>query len=97
MTADRTIIGLTWLVKRLPPCYRKVWDSAKSREFNVGIEAGLEPHSFELRLNPRTVDAVRDVGGTLVVTVYAPVLEETKASLSRNRAAGKKSPRTGAN
>ena len=83
MTADRTIIGLTRLVKRLPPRYRKVWDSAKSREFNVGIEAGLEPHSFELRLDRRTVDAVTDVGGTLVVTVYAPLLEEAKASPSR--------------
>ncbi|HWL65885.1 MAG TPA: hypothetical protein VNP73_07915 [Actinomycetota bacterium] len=72
MTADRTIIGLTRLVKRLPPRYRKVWDSAKSREFNVGIEAGLEPHSFEVRLDRRTVDAVREVGGALVVTVYAP-------------------------
>jgi hypothetical protein len=73
MTADRTIRGLARLVKCLPPSYRKIWDLAKSREFNVGIEAGLEPHSFELRLDRRTVDAVRDVGGTLVVTVYAPV------------------------
>jgi len=87
MTADRTIIGLTRLVKRLPPRYRKVWDSAKSREFNVGIEAGLEPHSFELRLDRRTVDAMREVGGALVVTVYAPVLETAKTSPSRNRAA----------
>jgi len=86
-TADRTIIGLTRLVKRLPPRYRKVWDSATSREFNVGIEAGLEPHSFELRLKRRTVDAVRNIGGALVVTVYSPVLEEAKASLSRRRAA----------
>jgi hypothetical protein len=73
MTPDRTIDGLTRLVKRLPPRYRKVWDSAKSREFNVGIQAGLEPHAFELRLARRTVDAVRDVGGALAVTVYAPV------------------------
>jgi hypothetical protein len=73
MTADRTILGLTRLVKRLPPRYRKVWDSAKAREFNVGIEAGLEPHSFELRLDRRTIDALKEVGGALVVTVYAPV------------------------
>jgi hypothetical protein len=90
MTAARAIIGLTRLVKRLPPRYRKLWDSAKSREFNIGIEAGLEPHSFELRLDRRTVDAVREVGGTLVVTVYAPVLEAAKASPSRNRGAAVK-------
>jgi hypothetical protein len=86
MTADRAIVGLTRLVKRLPPRYRKVWDSAKSREFNVGIAAGLKPFSFELRLNRRTVDAVTEVGGAVVVTVYAPVPGETKASRSRDNA-----------
>jgi hypothetical protein len=90
MTADRTIIGLTRLVKRLPPRYRKIWNSAKSREFNIGIEAGLEPHGFELRLDRRTVDAVKEVGGALVITVYAPVLEAAKASSSRNRTAAVK-------
>src|SRR5687767_5037063 len=37
MGPDRAIVGLTRLVKRLPPRYRKVWDSARSREFNIGI------------------------------------------------------------
>ena len=90
MSVDQTIIGLTRLVKRLPPRYRKVWDSAKSREFNIGIEAGLKPHSFELRLAQRTVDALREVGGTFVITVYAPVLEEAKTPRSRKRAAAKR-------
>jgi hypothetical protein len=85
MTADRTIIGLTRLVKRLPPRYRKVWDSARSREFNIGIEGGLQPHSFEVRLDRRTVDAVSEVGGALVITVYAPVLDAAKTSPSRPR------------
>jgi hypothetical protein len=91
MTPDRTILGLIQLVERLPPRYRKVWDSARSREFNVGIEAGLEPHSFELSLSRRTVEAVTAVGGALVVTVYAPVLEETTTAPLRVRAAGKRS------
>jgi hypothetical protein len=72
MTADRTITGLVALVKGLAPRYRKIWDAAKTRDFNVGIEAGLEPHSYELRLDRRTVDAVAEVGGNLIVTVYAP-------------------------
>jgi hypothetical protein len=79
MTADRTILGLIRLVKRLSPRYRRVWDSATSRVFNVGIDAGLEPHCYELRLDRRTVGAVAQVGGALVVTVYAPVLDETQA------------------
>jgi hypothetical protein len=92
MTADSTIIDLARLVKRLPPRYRKIWNSAKSREFSVGIQAGLEPHSFDLRLGRRTLDAVREIGGELVVTVYAPVGEEAKDPRSRKRAASRKKP-----
>ena len=94
MTADRTIIGLAGLVKRLSPRFRKVWHSAKSREFNVGIEAGLEPHSYEVRLHRRTVDAIAEVGGTLVVTVYAAVLEETGVPRIRQVPAAGKTPRS---
>lgn len=85
MSADRTIMGLIGLIQRLPAGYRKIWDSARSREFNVGIEAGLEPHGFQLRLHRRTVEAVREVGGALVITVYAPVLEEAVSKPNRRR------------
>lgn len=71
-SADDTILGLTRLVQRLPSHHRRTWDSATSREFNVGIQAGLKPHGFELRLQRRTWDAISGVRGTLVVTVYAP-------------------------
>lgn len=75
MSADRTILGLVKLIDRLPVRYRRIWDAAKSREFNIGIEGGLNPHSFELRLRRRTLEAITSVGGALVVTVYAPTLE----------------------
>jgi hypothetical protein len=76
MSADDTIAGLVRLVRRLPPRHRTLWASARSREFNIGIEAGLEPHGFELRLHQRTLDAIADIGGALVVTVYAPDVQE---------------------
>lgn len=72
MSVDDTILGLTRIVQRLPRSFRKVWDTARSREFNIGIEAGLEPHAYELRLQRRTLDAIAGVRGTIVVTVYAP-------------------------
>ena len=86
MSADRTIVGLTRLVQRLPPRYRKVWDSARSREFNVGIAAGLEPHGFELHLNRATLEALLAVRGTLAVTVYAPDPGDAATSKRRRRA-----------
>jgi hypothetical protein len=78
MSADDTILGLIGLVRGLPRVHRKTWDSAKRREFNIGIEAGLEPHGFELRLQQRTLEAINDVRGILVVTVYGPDLRDVK-------------------
>jgi hypothetical protein len=72
MSADRTIAGLVRIVERLPRVQRRLWDAAVSREFNIGIEAGLQPHCFELRLKPSTVQSVGRIGATLAVTVYAP-------------------------
>jgi len=83
MSADDTILELVDLIRRLPRIHRKTWDSAKRREFNIGIEAGLEPHGFELRLQQRTLHAISDVRGAAVITVYAPDLVESK--LTRRR------------
>lgn len=73
-TAERAILGFVRLIKRLPPRARELWDGAARREFNIGIEAGLEPPAFEMRLPARVVRAVNDVNGAIVVTVYAPDL-----------------------
>ena len=85
LSADDTIVGLIRIIRRLPPAHRKIWDSARRREFNVGIEAGLEPHGFELRLPARTLKAIADVRGVLVVTVYGPDLSAAKASVTPRR------------
>ena len=80
MSADDTILGLVRLIRSLPPIQRKIWDSAQRREFNIGIQSGGEPHGFELRIQPQTLKAVSDVGGVLVITVYAPVVVSTDTS-----------------
>jgi hypothetical protein len=85
MSADETIIGLIGLIRGLPRVHRKIWDSAKRREFNVGIDAGLEPHSFELRLRQQTLKAIADVGAVLVITVYAPDLTSAGLRVARRR------------
>ena len=72
-TADEQIRGLTSLIKALPSPARRLWNSAQAREFNVGIQAAKESRLFELRLPPKTLEAVASVGGRIVITVYAPV------------------------
>ena len=85
MSADDTIVGLIRLVRGLPRVHRKIWDSAQRREFNIGIEAGFEPHGFELRLQQPTLKAVADVRGVLVITVYAPDLQEARLTVTRRQ------------
>jgi hypothetical protein len=70
--ADRLMRRLVALVKTLPRTGRILWDTAQSREFNVGIEAAVNGTVFELRLQLETLEAVTSVRGRIVVTVYAP-------------------------
>jgi hypothetical protein len=67
------------LVERLGPKPRRAWDRAARRDFNVGIQAGLAPRSFELAIDEQAVRAVASVGGRIVVTVYAPMLPKPRA------------------
>ena len=58
------------LVERLPRAARAVWNAAQSREFNIGIQAGAQPHSFGLRLDDETLRAIARVRGRAGITVY---------------------------
>jgi hypothetical protein len=71
-TADTRMRELVRLVRQLPPLPRKLWYSARSREFNLGIQAAAAPRYHELRLKPETLEAVARVKGSVVVTTYAP-------------------------
>lgn len=85
MSADDTIVRLIDLVRGLPRVHRKVWDSAHRREFNIGIQAGIEPHAFELRLQQQTLKAIAGVRAVLVITVYAPDLRESPRPVMARR------------
>jgi hypothetical protein len=71
-TPTSLIRQLVALVKALPPAERRLWDQAKSREFNIGIEAASRSKFYEMRLSPRTLREVNSVNGTIIFTVYAP-------------------------
>jgi hypothetical protein len=90
MSADDTIVGLIRLIRALPRVHRKIRDSAQRREFNIGIEAGLEPHGFELHLQERTLKAMTDARGTVVITVYVPDLRDARLPVTRRRNRPKK-------
>jgi len=72
-------------IERLPRPARRLWNQARRREFNIGIQAALQPHGFELRLEPATVQAVARVGASIGVTVYAPEHQPPVTSPDRAR------------
>jgi len=68
--ADALIVGLVQLVKSLPRSVRTIWNEAYRRDFNIGIQGGLEPRVYELPLKPETLKLVSSVNARVVVTVY---------------------------
>lgn len=70
-SADAIIRRFTALILALPPANRKYWDAAKTRTFNIGVDAGSRPRMWELKLAPRTIQKVSALKARIVVTVYA--------------------------
>src|SRR5262245_58941850 len=61
-TADEAIRALVNMVESLPPSAKGCWRDASSRTFDIGIQAGLSPSSFEdVRLQPEN-DSSRRAG-----------------------------------
>jgi hypothetical protein len=58
------------LVEGLPRPARALWNRARVREFNIGIQSAAKPHSFELHLKDATVRAVAGVNARIGMTVY---------------------------
>jgi hypothetical protein len=67
---DRLIRRFVALVENLPRAARRLWNQARIREFNLGVQAGTGPYSYELRLRPETLRAIARVDARFGVTVY---------------------------
>jgi hypothetical protein len=70
-TADALIRKLGRLIKKLPKPARALWNAATSREFNLGIQSGCRPQSYEINVSKSTVALVSELNASIVVTTYA--------------------------
>jgi hypothetical protein len=68
--ANRTIRVFCAIVRALPIAAVELWNSAKVRDFNVGVQAGTQPPSYEIALEAATVRAASEVNARIVLTVY---------------------------
>lgn len=70
-SADEAIRRLSALIRSLPPEARRLWDAAKIRDFNVGVQGGWKPHARTVKLAPGTIRIASSLKARLVVTIYA--------------------------
>jgi Protein of unknown function (DUF2442) len=82
---EKGILEFCRLVRRLRGPARTAWQKASSREFDIGIQAGLEPHAAEWVLSRKVINAVHDVGAHVRLTVYSPrpLMEEEQGRRGR--------------
>jgi hypothetical protein len=70
-SAEEAIMELISLIERLPSALREAWHSGEARVFNIGIQAGREPHAFHCGLSREVIRRLAAIGGDIAVTVYA--------------------------
>ena len=68
--ADAAIRKFSALILLLPKKPREFWDSAETRNFNIGIQAGSKGKAREFKLSPRAMREASSVTARVVVTVY---------------------------
>ena len=74
-SADAVIKKFAVLINSLPKTARRLWDTAKRRDFSIGVQAGMQPTVLDIALEPETVGAAASLNARIVITVYAPKIE----------------------
>ncbi|MGH9872792.1 MAG: hypothetical protein ACRD9S_10030, partial [Pyrinomonadaceae bacterium] len=69
---DAAIRAYAALIRNLSRTERKLWDTAKIRAFNIGVQAAMKPRSYEMALTHETLEIVSNLKARIVFTIYAP-------------------------
>jgi hypothetical protein len=69
---DGTLKKFVEHIEGLPPEAMRLWNQCEYRRFNVGIQAGTEPHESHFTISNKIIGRLANVGSELIVTVYAP-------------------------
>jgi hypothetical protein len=70
---ESIIRGLCKLIQELPSDARRLWDAAKSREFDIGIEAPELIGYYWCSLGPTVIKASSDIKAFVTITIYGPM------------------------
>jgi hypothetical protein len=72
-TPEHGILRYCKLIQKLPPKERALWDAAKSRSFDIGIEAPKRETYYWSAVGSDAIRAAAEVGAQIAITVYGPM------------------------
>ncbi|MGA3049105.1 MAG: hypothetical protein ABSD67_20905 [Terracidiphilus sp.] len=72
-TPEQGILRYCKLIQKLSPQERAIWDAAKSRSFDIGIEAPKRETYYWSAVNSEAIRAAAEVGAQIAITVYGPM------------------------
>jgi hypothetical protein len=73
------------LIRELPTEAMELWDNARSREFDVGIEAPESMHYYWFSVAPTVLKAASEIAAFITVTIYGQMNEARTHSKSLNQ------------
>lgn len=83
------ILGLCKVIKALPPSKRRLWNAAKTKSFDIGIEAPRKGSHYWSAVAPEAVRAAAELGAQIAITVYGPM--KIASQMKRKRRKGRSS------
>ena len=86
-SADSAIQKFAAMIGLLPKVQRNLWDTAKIRDFSIGMQAGMQPFSYNMPLARETVEAAAGLKARIVLTIYAPEVIKKAVRKKRPQAA----------
>ena len=72
-TPELGILRYCKLIQKLPPTARAAWNAAKSRSFDIGIEAPKRGSHYWVAVGSDAVRAASEVGAQIAISVYGPM------------------------
>jgi hypothetical protein len=79
---ESAILQYCKLIQSLPESARKDWDGAKTRTFDIGIEAPGRSSYYWSAISEKAIKAASEVNAQIAVTVYGPMTRAKIASKS---------------
>ena len=78
-TPESWILRYCKLIQKLPTSELAAWNAAKSRSFDIGIEAPKRGSHYWVAVGSDAVRAASEVGAQIAISVYGPMKTVRKA------------------